>query len=263
MSFLLGRIEEFAGYEDQGGLRFARGGEETLGRATATDVRAILREIQVAKKDVVEALGEEGKSLLDGFRAIHVQVSGGKAFGKKAAKAFFIVENKNGAATKRIEVGWRESALSAEGRAGRSRRSRLERRGKIHGKCGATRGQSGGLDGAAVLADNGQADAEAEAGAAAGTLGGVKRIEQAGDGIRRKPHAVILESSGKTRALARKTNLDSSRIADFANGLFSVGDEIQKNLDELIGVPDDLRKIRLGTKFDFDIISAQGMLVEL
>lgn len=104
MSFLLGRIEEFAGYEHQRGLRLARGGEEAPGRATAADVRAILREIQVAKKDVVETLGEEGQSLLDGFRAIHVQISSGKALGKKAAKAFFIVENKNGAAPKRIQV---------------------------------------------------------------------------------------------------------------------------------------------------------------
>lgn len=104
MSFLLGRIEEFAGYEDQGGLRFTRGGEEALGRATAADVGATLREVQVAEKDVVGAVGEQGKGLLDGSRAIHVQVSGGKAFGEQAAKAFFIVENKNGAATKRIQV---------------------------------------------------------------------------------------------------------------------------------------------------------------
>ena len=61
----------------------------------------------------------------------------------------------------------------------------------------------------------------------------------------------------------REANLNAAGLADFANGLFGVADEIEEDLNELVGVADDEREARDGLKFDFDVVAAEGMLVKL
>src|SRR5438046_9422766 len=68
---------------------------------------------------------------------------------------------------------------------------------EIDGKGRAARGKCFGLDVSSVLANDGHADAEPQAGAAAGTLGGVKGIEDAWKCFGADAHAVILNGDRK------------------------------------------------------------------
>ena len=45
--------------------------------------------------------------------------------------------------------------------------------------------------------------------------------------------------------------------------MLGVGDKIQKNLDELVGVADDSGKIGLGAEVDFNVVAAERMFVQL
>ncbi len=114
-----------------------------------------------------------------------------------------------------------------------------------------------------MFADDRETDTEAETGAATGALGGVERIEKALDRIGRDADAVVLESNGSTRADTRQAYLDAAGFADFADGLLGVGGQIQEDLDELIGIGDDAREIGLRTEIDLDVISTEGVFVEL
>src|SRR5271157_4277406 len=114
-----------------------------------------------------------------------------------------------------------------------------------------------------MLANYGQADAEAQACAAAGALGGVKGIEKARNGFRANANAVILESDGDTRAGAGEANLYAARFAHFSNGLFGIGDQIEKDLNELIRVGNHAGIVRLRTEIHFDAISAERVFVQL
>src|SRR5580692_102816 len=134
---------------------------------------------------------------------------------------------------------------------------------KIDSECRAARGERFGFDGSAVFADDRETDAEAEARASAGALGGIEGVEEALNGIGADADAVVLKRDGDASADTRKADLDAAGLADFANGLLGVGDEVEKNLDELVGVGDDAGKIGLRAEIDFDIISAKRVLVEL
>src|SRR5260370_33894599 len=94
-----------------------------------------------------------------------------------------------------------------------------------------------------MFANDGHADTEPQAGAAAGTLGGVKGIEDARKRFVANADAVILNGDRKLLTVVAGTNLDAAGIADFADGLFGVGDQVQKDLNKLVGVPDDGWKI--------------------
>jgi len=62
---------------------------------------------------------------------------------------------------------------------------------------------------------------------------------------------------------AAETNLDPAGGPRFADGLLGVADEIEENLNELVGVADDGRQIRDRLEFNFDIVAAEGMILEL
>jgi len=61
-------------------------------------------------------------------------------------------------------------------------------------------------------------------------------------------HTVILNGDRKLVTDATGTNLNAAGVADLADGLLGVGDQVQKHLNELVGVPDDAGKIGWGWK---------------
>src|SRR5205814_3919998 len=134
---------------------------------------------------------------------------------------------------------------------------------EIVGKGRPARGKCFGLDVSSVLANDGHADAKPQAGAAAGTLGGVEGIENAWKCFGADAHAVILNGDRNLLTVAARTDLDSAVVTNFADGLLGVGNKVQKDLNQLVGVPDDAGKIGPGVKIYLDIVAAQRMLLQL
>src|SRR6185437_3648812 len=114
-----------------------------------------------------------------------------------------------------------------------------------------------------MFANDREADAETKARAAARTLGGVEGVEEPRDGFRPKADTIVLESDGNARTETGKADLNTTRFTDLTNGLLGVGDEIEKDLNELIGVANDARQVRLRTEIKLDVVSAERMLVQL
>jgi hypothetical protein len=85
-----------------------------------------------------------------------------------------------------------------------------ERGWQINGECRAAGRKCFRLDVSAVFANDGHADAEPQAGAASGTLGGVKGIEDFRKRFRADADAVILNGDGHLLAVSSAANLDSA-----------------------------------------------------
>src|SRR5438552_15691107 len=94
-------------------------------------------------------------------------------------------------------------------------------------------------------------------------LGGINRNEAALKFFRSDAHAVIMNGYRKLITVAARTNLDSAVVTNFADGLLGVGNKVQKDLNKLVGIPDDAGKIGLGMKIHLDIVAAQRMLLQL
>lgn len=255
-------IEEFTGHVDDRGFTITSGGEKAFRGSLAVHIGAILRKIQVTEQNVRSTAGEASESLFQGGGAIDMQTAGGETFGKKAAEAFFIVEDEDRAALEEIESGRRGRRRSRSGNGGKSGLI-VESEREIDGERGAAGWESFGFDCTAVFANDREADAEAEASATAGALGGVKGIEKARDGFGANADAIVLKCDGNTRAKASEADLNAARFANFADGLFGIGDEIEKDLNELVGVANDAREIGLRTEIDFDTVAAERVLVKL
>ena len=59
------------------------------------------------------------------------------------------------------------------------------------------------------------------------------------------------------------TNLDAAGFADFADGVLGIANEIEEDLNELIGIADHHGQGRERLEVDFDIVAAEGVLVQL
>jgi hypothetical protein len=221
--------------------------------------------MQVAKKDVIGGTTEVSERFLDCRGTIHAQTLGREAFFEKHAEALLIVEDENGAALE--EVGGRLNGFGGNCADIRGSRKRVKlpggSDGKIDGECRAAGGKPFGLDVPAMLANDRHADAESETGAASRALRGVERVEDARKSFGADANAIILDRDRDAVSGLSEADLDAARLADFANGLFGVGDQIQKNLNELIGVADNTRETGLRAKIHFDAVAAQRMFVEL
>src|ERR1700740_3389512 len=108
-----------------------------------------------------------------------------------------------------------------------------------------------------MLANNRHADAGAETCAAAGTLGGEEGIEKFGQHVGRNSDAIVLHRGSDPVPGAAETDLDAATGPGFADGLFGVADQVQENLNELIGVADDGGQTGNGLKLDFDVVAAE------
>src|SRR5438105_684040 len=129
--------------------------------------------------------------------------------------------------------------------------------------AGSSKPKRFGFDDPAVLTNDGHADTEPQTRAAAGTLGGVERIEETRKRFGTDADAVILKRDANAVAGARWANLQAAGVADFANGLLGVGDEVQEHLNELVGVTNDSRKSGIRAKVHFDVVPAQGVFMQL
>jgi hypothetical protein len=257
--------EDFAGHVDQLGPVDTCGDFEALGDTVAIGVGAGAGKIEVAKNRVVFTAENEGQSFFGGGRAIDLHGVGGEPFHEEHADAFLVIDNKDGAFFEQVEggshhfagAGGIEFAADGSGKfVGRSD-------GKINGKSRATPGEGLDFNIATVLADDGHADAEAEAGAAAGALGGEKRIENSGKHILGDTGAVIPNGGKDAGGQLAEANVDVAGGMGFADGLLGVADEIQENLNELVGVANGGRQARGGVKLDLNLVTAERMFVEL
>src|ERR1700687_2798042 len=199
-----------------------------------------------------------GKGFFDCRGAIHLQAVSSESFLKKHAYAFFIVENEDRPAFQNAGRGtncFGGRGASLRGSGGRFRR-RSHCDGKVNGESRTSSGKGFRFNVPAMLANDGHADAEAEARAASRALGGVERIEYPRERLRADAHAIILDGDGDAVRIAREADLNAAGVADFADGLFRIGDQIQKNLDELVGVADDRGKSGFGMEINIDVVAA-------
>src|ERR1700730_2390804 len=134
---------------------------------------------------------------------------------------------------------------------------------KIDGERGAASGKRRYVDGAAMLAHNGHADAESQTGSAARAFGGVEGVKEPRQSLGKNTDAVVRCATGNMPANAANAKLNAAGLANFADSVFSVTNEVEEDLNELIGVADNRRKIGLTLKIYLDVIAAEGMLVQL
>src|SRR5439155_21174418 len=85
---------------------------------------------------------------------------------------------------------------------------------QVKGESRAAGRKSFGLDASAVFTNDGQADAEPEAGASAGTLRGVERIKNPRKRFRADANTVVLDGDGELVAILAGRNLNATRITD-------------------------------------------------
>src|SRR3981189_483816 len=104
-----------------------------------------------------------------------------------------------------------------------------------------------------MLFHNGEADAETQPGATTRPLRGVKGIEETRQRFRTNTDAIILHGYEKLSCVLGEANLDAAGFADFADGLLGIGDEVEKNLDELIAVADNSGELVLRLEVHDDV----------
>jgi hypothetical protein len=114
-----------------------------------------------------------------------------------------------------------------------------------------------------MFTDDGHADTETEAGAAAWALGGEEGVENLGQNLWLDADAVVLNSGKETLAGPAEADLDATGGADFANGLLGIGNQIEEDLNELVGVANEGGHALTLAEVNFDGVALEGVLVEL
>src|SRR4029077_6041038 len=179
------------------------------------------------------------EGLVGGRSTVDTKAMEGKAFFKKRADTLFVIQNEY---CPRPNAGPRETkggGRSHDRLLIKLRGEGLCNGGQIDSKGRATRGGRFRFDDDTMLTNNRHADTEAETRASAGTLGGVEGIENPGKGFGTNAHTVILKGDGDAGTECGEPDLHAAGIADFVDGIFSIGEQVEKNLHELIGVADD------------------------
>src|SRR5271157_2879298 len=255
--------DDVAGHEDDFRTIGARGDPETLSDAIAIGVGAGAGQLQITEDGVELVAEDEAESLFGGSGTFDLEAVRGEAFGEKHADALFIVEHENRAIPQERERFGFAGVGARIGGARGGNPGPLGRGRERDGEGSAPRGQRFGFNVAAMLAEDGHADTQAKTGAATWTLGGEKGIKDSGQGFRLDADAVILNGGKNAVQGLAQANLDAAGLAKFPNGLFRIADEIEEDLNELVGVTGDGRKTGERTEVDFDVVAAQGMLVQL
>src|ERR1700722_19542681 len=89
------RFDERSRHVDENGFAGSRRSEQALGGQLATDVVAILREIQIAEDNVGRTIGQQVQGFFEGGGTVDVQIASGKAFKEQTAEALFIVQHED------------------------------------------------------------------------------------------------------------------------------------------------------------------------
>ena len=243
----LAAFNQVASHVDEGRFLRSCSLEDAASGVATVHHEAAGRKIQVAEKDVIAGTAEKSKSLVGRRRATHPQAVSRQAFLKKHPEAFLIVENQHCTACEKIGgrsnfISGNDSRFLCNGNSLgvlRGRNGQVDREGRSTGRKNLR------FDVSTMLANDGHANAKPEAGASAGTLGGVEGIKYPRKGFRTDADAVILDGDRKLVALPAGTNLNAASVTHLPDSLFGIGDEVQKYLNQLVGVPNDARKIRL------------------
>src|SRR5580700_9694063 len=90
-------FNELSGHVDQGWFVVPGGAEEALCCQFATEIAAILGEIQIAEDGVRGSLGDEGQRFVERGSTVHMQVASAEPLKEEAAQAFFVVQDEDGA----------------------------------------------------------------------------------------------------------------------------------------------------------------------
>src|SRR6185437_6634520 len=114
-----------------------------------------------------------------------------------------------------------------------------------------------------MLAKDGQADAQAQSGAAARSLRGKEGIEKPRQYLATDPDAIILKCRHDALAHAGKPDTESAEFANFTYRLLRVGDKVQEQLCQLACIAENRRQIGLRNKINGDTVGAQRMLMKL
>src|SRR6266446_4530934 len=165
------------------------------------------------------------EGFFDGGDAIHLQTLGGEAFIEKHTDAFFVVKYEDGPVLEKF--------------GGRANGFEWDVPNVRRGRKGFGRLSNG----------DGQRNRESSA--------------SSGERFGPDADAIILDGDPDAVGVACEAHLDAAGVADLADGLFRIGDKIQEDLDELIGVADDAGKAGLRTEFHLDVVAAERMLVQL
>src|SRR6266849_6563875 len=218
--------------------------------------------IHIAQRQIIGAIANELQRFLGTRSTVYMHAMSGEALLQQHANAFLVVQNQNRAAFQNIfhrnhRLRGRSNAIQVA-----IREFRWSNR-QIDCECRPTRRQSFDIDGPAMLSHDRHANAQPKPGAATGPLGGVKRIEKLGQGLLRDAHAIVLHGDRNVPANAPNANLNASSLTNFANGVLSITDQIQENLDQLVGVADNRRQIGLRLKIHMNIVAPQRMILQL
>ena len=187
----------------------------------------------------------------------------GEPFLEKQADALLVIHNQNRAALEDLRHFPELCDAVHGGVHQRGRSQRLARRGQIDGEGRAALRQGLGFDGAVVLAGNGQADTQSQSRAAPRPLGGVKRVKELRERFGAYAYAVILDGDADTLPGVEQAHHHAPGFAHFLDGVFRVGHQVEKDLDELIRVAHHRGQRRIGMKLHGDIAAAERVLVEL
>src|SRR5271170_8108763 len=112
-----------------------------------------------------------------------------------------------------------------------------------------------------MLLDDGHADAEAETRSPSWALGRIERVKEPWKRFGKNAHAVVLNGNGNVTADATHADLNAPGIADFPDSMFRVADQIEQDLDELIGIADDRLQTRLRLELHLDAVAAERVFV--
>src|SRR5215472_3570483 len=247
-------------------------------RVASRTLRLVRRVLGLVRSGLAIAgkASKERERFFNGGGAVHAEPLGREAFAQELPQAFFVVENENAAALEDFDRGRRSVDGAPRGFRGNGSRGKrtalgwsggfwlLRRRGrKENGEGRTARGKRCGFDDPAMFANDGHADTESQARATARALGGVERVKQTRERFGADTDTVILKRNAEAVAGAAGANLEAAGLANFADGLFSVGDQVEKNLDKLVGVADDTGQAGIRPEIDADIVAAQRVLVQL
>src|SRR2546425_41357 len=130
-------------------------------------------------------------------------------------------------------------------------------------ESGAATRKDFGFNGSAVLANDGEADTQPKSGASGRPFRRIERVKKLGQGFRADADTVVLNDHQNLFPSSRQANLDAAGIAHLPDGVLRVADEIEKDLDELIGVAQHGGKARVPAEVNRNVVPAKRMLLEL
>src|ERR1700691_4398395 len=135
---------------------------------------------------------------------------------------------------------------------------------RVHGELDQERGAAfwaiEAFDASAVFLHDAVADAEAEAGALADGLGGEERIEDLLGGF--DAGSAIGKLDDQLAVVVRGANHQRA-AADFFQRVHGIADQVEENLQNLIGIAENVRQSFVNIGANFDVLSAQVQIAEV